>query len=156
MGNLFIRRHDRHELANIMVVHLRHWQAVETGISTPTSMSESALGSRKAATFQFEIAIFAQSNFRRMRANNSGSQVSNCKNTAGINEITNSILAKRAILNYKIRPDRCIHWCELRRRRREFRPFLKRPGRKVELLFFLAGKTVRPEWEMTEQLLRMA
>ena len=116
------------ELANIMVVHLRHWQAVERHFDADEHV-ESAwipwkqLRDTHITASNSEIAILHEQ-IRRM-GNNSGLQVSNCKNNRR-NKRNNEFNSQSVrYLNYANQTWIDVSTrCELRRRRREFRPLL--------------------------------
>ena len=145
------------ELANIMVVHLRHWQAVERHFDADEHV-ESAwipwkqLRDTHITASNSEIAIC-------MSNSQNAATIAACrfrivKTIAGINEITNST-RKRAILEL------CNQtWidvstrCELRRRGVNFALF-SQVAQKSSFVFSMR-KTVRPSGNDGAELLRMA
>lgn len=116
------------ELANIMVMHLRHWQAVERHFDADEHV-ESAwipwkqLRDTHITASNSEIAILHEQ-FAEC-GNNSGLQVSNCKNNRR-NKRNNEFNSQNVrYLNYANQTWIDVSTrCELRRRRREFRPLL--------------------------------
>ena len=140
------------ELANIMVVHLRHWQAVERH-STPTSMSN-LLGSR-GSSYETRTSRppIRRSPLHEQIAecgNNSGLQVSNCKNNRR-NKRNNEFNSQNVrYLNYANQTWIDVSTrCELRRAGVNFALF-SQVAQKVELCLF-DEEDRETRVEMTEQ-----
>lgn len=147
------------ELANIMVMHLRHWQAVERHFDADEHVESAWIPWKQLRdthiTASNSRSPFCMSKFAEC-GNNSGLQVSNCKNNRR-NKRNNEFNSQNVrYLNYANQTWIDVSTrCELRRRRREFRPSSLKWPRKSSFVFSMR-KTVRPEGNDGAELLRMA